>query len=327
MRESIGIDVSMDTLEVVIFNGKFSKNMRYENSPKGLSGLEVEILKHHKSEKLITMEATGIYHLQAAVYFYEKGYTVSVVNPLIIKRYSEMKMLRAKTDSVDARTIAEYGFHERPCYFTRKDNKKERIIQLLKQIDALHSKQSENRNRLHALERIPEADEKALAIYREINIILKTKEREAEQRIREIVKDSYEDECRRLREIPGVGKRLSSLIIGFFGGFENFTTAKQVSSFIGLNPSPRQSGISLNGKGIISKKGNKYMRKIFYMAALSASKHNSACRIQYERLLANGKSKRVALVAVANKMVRQIFAVVKNNRIYDPDYQKNISYY
>lgn len=326
MKESIGIDISMDTLEVVFFNGKFSKNMQYENSPKGFSGLEAEMLRHGKSETLITMEATGIYHLQAAVYFYEKGYTVSVVNPLIIKRYSEMKMLRAKTDSVDARTIAEYGFYEKPCYFIRKDNKKERIIQLLKQIDALHSMQSENRNRLHALERVPEADEKALAIYGEINIILKEKEREAEQRIRAILQVSYADECRRLRDIPGVGKRLSSLIIGFFGKFESFDNAKQVSSFIGLNPSPRQSGISLNGRGIISKKGNRYMRKMFYMAALSASKHNSACRTQYERLLANGKSKRVALVAVANKMVRQIFAVVKNDRIYDPDYQKNISY-
>lgn len=326
MKESIGIDVSMDTLDVVFYNGKFSKSMRYKNSIEGFREIENEMFRHGKSEIIITMEATGVYHLQAAVYFYEKGYTVSVVNPLIIKRYSEMKMLRVKTDSVDARTIAEYGFNEKPCYFKRKDNKKERIIQLLKQIDGLHSMQSENRNRLHALERIPEADEKALAIYRDINIILKAKEREAEQRIWEILQESYADECRRLRAIPGVGKRLSSLIIGFFGEFENFNNAKQVSSFIGLNPSPRQSGISLNGRGIISKKGNRYMRKIFYMAALSASKHNSACRIQYGRLLANGKSKRVALVAVANKMVRQIFAVVKNNRIYDPDYQKNILY-
>ena len=326
MKESIGIDVSMDTLDVVFYNGKFSKSMRYKNSIEGFREIENEMFRHGKSEIIITMEATGVYHLQAAVYFYEKGYTVSVVNPLIIKRYSEMKMLRAKTDSVDARTIAEYGFNEKPCYFIRKDNKKERIIQLLKQIDALHSMQSENRNRLHALERIPGADEKALAIYRELCIIFKEKERESEQGIREILQESYADECRRLRTIPGVGKRLSSLIIGFFGEFENFNNAKQVSSFIGLNPSPRQSGISLNGRGIISKKGNRYMRKMFYMAALSASKHNIACRTQYERLLANGKSKRVALVAVANKMVRQIFAVVKNNRIYDPDYQKNILY-
>lgn len=326
MKESIGIDVSMDTLDVVFYDGKFSKSIKYKNSPVGFSELEDEILRRGKSEKIITMEATGIYHLKAAVYFYEKGYTVSVVNPLIIKRYSEMKMLRAKTDSVDARIIAEYGFNEKPYYFTRKDNKKERIIQLLKQIDALHSMQSENRNRLHALERIPEADEKALSIYRDLNIILKAKEREAEERIGEILKESYGDECRRLREIPGVGKRLSSLIIGFFGEFETFNNAKQVSSFIGLNPSPRQSGISLNGRGIISKKGNRYIRKIFYMAALSASKHNGACRAQYERLLINGKSNRVALIAVANKMVRQIFAVVKYNRVYHPDYQKNISY-
>ncbi len=325
MKKSIGIDVSMDTLDVAFFNGTKFQSNRFENSEKGFSGIEKGLKKYYKSDLIITMEATGIYHLRAAVYFYEKGYIVSVVNPLIIKRYSEMKMLRAKTDSVDAKTIAEYGFYEKPCYFQRKDNKKERIIQLLKLIESLHHMQSENRNRLHALERIPEADENALLIYRDINISLKAKERETEHRIQEIVNDSYGDECRRLREIPGVGKRLSSLIIGFFGEFEHFDNAKQVSSFIGLSPSPRQSGISLNGRGTISKKGNRYMRKIFYMAALSASEHNNACKIQYERLLANGKSKRLALVAVANKMVRQIFAVVKNGRIYDPDYQKLLS--
>ena len=327
MKKSIGIDVSMDTLDVAFYDGKDFKSIRCYNSVEGFREIESELLKHGKSESIITMEATGIYHLKAAVYFYEKGYLVSVLNPLIIKRYSEMKMLRAKTDSVDARTIAEYGFNENPCYYKRKDNKKERIIQLLRQIDALHSMQSENRNRLHALDKIPEADEKALSIYRELNILLKAKESEAEQRIQEILKESYADENRRLNEIPGVGKRLSSLVIGFFGEFEDFNNAKQVSSFIGLNPSPRQSGISLNGRGTISKKGNKYMRKIFFMAALSASKHNRACKVQYERLLANGKSKRVALIAVANKMARQIFAVVKYNRIFDPDYQKNMQYY
>jgi len=324
MKESIGIDVSMDTLDVVFYDGRIFQSKRYENSDRGFLEIEKEIISHGKSKKIITMEATGVYHLKVAVHFYNRGYVVSVMNPLIIKRYAEMKMLRAKTDSVDARTIAEYGFNEKPCYFIRKDNKRERIIQLLRQIDVLHGMQSENRNRLHALSRIPEADETVVLIYREISLLLKAKEYEAEKSIQKILNEYYSDEYKGLMNIPGVGKRVSSIVIGFFGGFETFENAKQVSSYIGLNPSPKQSGVSLKGRGIISKKGNRYIRKIFYMAALSASKHNKACNEQYERLLACGKSKRVALVAVANKMVRQIFAIVKYDRIYNENHYKNV---
>ena len=104
--------------------------------------------------------------------------------------------------------------------------------------------QSENRSRLHALEKMPDPDEKACSIYRELTVMFKDKKHEAEQQINEILKKSYTDEYERLMDIPGVGKRLSSLVIGFFGEFENFKNAKQVSSFIGLNPSPRQSGVS-----------------------------------------------------------------------------------
>lgn len=317
MKVSIGIDVSMDTLDVALYDGRSHKVVRYENRDTGFCEIEKELIGYDRDDILISMEATGVYHLKMAVYFHERGYSVSVMNPLIIKRYTEMKMLRAKTDSVDARAIAEYGYNESPCYFIPKKGQNERITQLLKMIDALHRMKFENRNRLHALKRVPGADETALLIYEELEADIDAKIRQAEEKINQILKEYYSDENKRLREIPGVGERLSSLVIGFFGKFENFDNAKQVSSFIGLNPSPRQSGISMNGRGIISKKGNRYIRKIFFMSALSASKHNSACMIQYERLIAKGKSKRVALIAVANKLARQIFAIMKYDRIYD----------
>lgn len=322
MKKSIGIDVSMRTLDVALYDGKPFISRRYENDDKGFREIEQEMLTGIGSDSVISMEATGVYHLKAAIYFQERGYVVSVVNPLIIKRYSEMKMLRAKTDPVDARTIAEYGFREKAYPFRRKDNKSERIMQLLKQIDDLHDMQSQNRNRLHAIDKVPDADETVLSIYRDLGEYLKFQEKEAKKRIKEIVKESYFDEYKKLIEIPGAGECVSSLVIGFFGRFENFQTAKQVSCFIGLNPSLKQSGDSVKGRGIIAKKGNSYMRKIFFMAALSASKYNRSCRELYERLLARGKNKRVALVAVANKLVRQIFAVVKYGRIYDENYQK-----
>lgn len=323
MEESIGIDVSMDTLDIVLYDGKTYKIGHYQNNDAGFKEIEKEFLNGIRFNKLISMEATGVYHLKVAEYFYSRGYIVSVVNPLIIRRYSEMRMLRAKTDPVDARTIAEYGYSEKPYYFRPKFNKREQIAQLLKQINVLHKMQTQNGNRLHAIKKIPEADEVAISIYMNMKDYLKKQEKEAEKRIKELIKENYIDEYKTLMKIPGVGKRTSSIVIAFFGKFENYQNAKQVSSFIGLNPSPKQSGVSVKGKGAISKKGNKYIRKTIYMAALSASRYNKACMNLHDRLIAKGKKERVVLIAVANKLFRQIFGVVKNDRIYSENYLKS----
>ncbi|WP_367355398.1 transposase [Atribacter sp.] len=92
-------------------------------------------------------------------------------------------------------------------------------------------------------------------------------------------------------------------------------------SFLGLAPQISQSGKD-KGKAWLSKKGNGYLRRLLYLAALSASRSNAQCRELYQRLLAKGKPKKVALIAVANKLLRQAFAVLKSGCPYDPHYLK-----
>jgi transposase len=94
--------------------------------------------------------------------------------------------------------------------------------------------------------------------------------------------------------------------------FEGFKRAKDVGSFVGLCPSPVESGSSVRGKGSIKKRGNPYVRQVFYMCALSAVRSNPYCKDLYERLLERGKSKTEALVAVAHKLLRQCYGVLKS---------------
>jgi len=108
------------------------------------------------------------------------------------------------------------------------------------------------------------------------------------------------------------------MILGFFGKFEDFENSKQVVSYIGINPSPYQSGTSVKGSGKISKKGNKFLRTKLYMSSLSAAKSNPSCSRLRERLKEKGKSNKQIRIAVANKLVRQIFAVLKFNKDWDP---------
>ena len=82
-----------------------------------------------------------------------------------------------------------------------------------------------------------------------------------------------------------------------------------MSSYIGISPRIYQSGTSVNGRGKICKMGMGQMRKILFMSSLTASRHNLACKEMFERLVGKGKPKKVALVAVMNKLIKQAFVI------------------
>lgn len=321
MKKSIGIDVSKRKVDVSFYDGKGHREFSCENTESGLDRLKERISRQGGSEVLITMEATGTYHRRMAAGLHEAGYTVSVMNPLIIKRYGEMKMIRAKTDPVDARLIAEYGYYQKPMIYEPKSLECQKITTLLTTIEGLHRVKGQNRNRIEALTQSPWCSQEAIESIRRINRVIDEEVRHIENHITHLMEAWYGEEYRRLICIPGIGKRMAAAIIGYFQGFEHFEKAKQAASYIGINPSPKDSGTSIKGRGMISRKGNRYLRKIVYMAALSASRHNHECARLYNRLLAKGKKKKVALIAVANKLIRQVFAIVKNQREYIPLYQ------
>ncbi|HEY9841274.1 MAG TPA: IS110 family transposase, partial [Candidatus Obscuribacterales bacterium] len=126
-----------------------------------------------------------------------------------------------------------------------------------------------------------------------------------------------------LKSIKGIGKVTASALIALCGSFEDFETASQVVAFAGLNPSPYQSGTSVRGRGGISKRGHATLRRVLYMGALTAMRFNPPCKALYQRLVAKGKSKKLARVAVAHKLLRIAFGVVKGGCPFDPDYAKN----
>lgn len=144
--------------------------------------------------------------------------------------------------------------------------------------------------------------------------------KELEKEIKELTKKNYQEEYKLLKSIPGVSDRVIGVVISIFGGFKRFKSVKDAVSFAGLNPSPYESGISVKKSGKIKKMGNPYARKILYMAALSAIRFNKYCRELYERLVSKGKAKKLALVAVAHKLLRQAYGVLKNRRPFDENF-------
>ncbi len=123
--------------------------------------------------------------------------------------------------------------------------------------------------------------------------------------------------------IPGIGNRTATYLLAITDGFKKFESASQLVSYAGITPVQRESGTSVRGRSYMSKMGNKKLRNLLFMCSFNACKHNAPCKRLFERITAKGKSKKLALIAVSNKLLRQCFAVGKSGIPWDPEF-KNI---
>lgn len=311
--EIFGVDISKDVFDVMNSKGD------YYQFPNDLTGFK-KFTKNLTKQTLVVMEATGYYHYCLAQYLYEQGYLVSVVNPLSVKRFIQMKLSKIKTDKSDAKAICEYGqFNEVPLY-TAKDKSQAECLQLIRLIDIYLKQSTALKNKLHG--------EKTLGIpskvvYHSLNRSLKSVKKEIsllEDRLTAIVKDHQQKQLTLLKTIPGMGTKTAIMLIVMTDGFNKFENSKQLCSYAGITPTIRHSGSSVRGKSRISKMGNQKMRNLLFLCSFSACKYNKGCRDLYQRIVLKGKSKKLALIAVSNKLLKQAFAIAKSGLPYDDNF-------
>ncbi|WP_162053963.1 IS110 family RNA-guided transposase [Pontibacter pamirensis] len=307
-----GIDVAKDSFVVATkLVGKVATSL-HQNDKKGINSF----LKSLPDYSWCIMEATGVYSLQLAIALYEKGIKVSVVNPLQIKRFAQTKLKRTKTDKVDAVLIAEYGermqpkLYEPPAPFMRKLQQQRMSMKLL-----VKSKRS-FLNQLHALSQLEEADKAALKACKAVLTSIEKQIGRLEEQMQQLAEEHCQELFTLLQTIPGISTKSAIELIIVSGGFRNFTSARQFSAFIGISPCINESGTSIRGYRGISRIGDKNIRAMLYMCAMAAKVHNKACQELYDRMVAAGKAKKVALVAVMNKLIKQVFGMVKSGEVY-----------
>ncbi len=127
-----------------------------------------------------------------------------------------------------------------------------------------------------------------------------------------------------MSSIPGIGKKKAIVLMVLSDGFTKFSNYKRLSAYVGLSPRIHESGTSVKGKAKICKMGMSRIRDLLYICAWSASQYNKACKDSYKRLIASGKPKKLALIAVSNKLIKQAFAIATSNTIYQEKYSKII---
>ena len=141
-----------------------------------------------------------------------------------------------------------------------------------------------------------------------------------EAALEEIAKTDYKQEIELLRSIPGIGSKTSILIAVLTNGMQDFQTASQLCSYAGLTPVIRESGKSVRSRSRISKMGNARLRALLFMCSFNACKSNKSCKALYERILGKGKSAKLALIAVCNKLLKQAFGIFKSGRKYQENF-------
>ena len=312
-----GIDVSHTKLDVCYQNNLGEMfYLQVGNNNQGFA----KIMEHTGTGYHFVMEATGVYYIRLAFYLHSRGCVLSVVNAMAIKRYIQMHLERNKTDKKDAGWICRYAVEQRPPYWQMPDSAYFESKQLYNTIREYTEQIKRFNNQLHSLRLLPVPSKDTIKSLEKVIVSMEKEIKQLEQKLQLLLEQWQPDQLKNVSSVKGIGKRAAAMLIVFTQGFKHTQNHRQLISFAGLAPTQYSSGSSIQGKPRIYKRGGKNLRDVLYMCSMNAMKTNTACKALYDRLRANGKTGKQALVAVMNKLLKQVFAVVKHNSLYQPNY-------
>ena len=307
---AVGIDISKKTMDVAI--GREQPTAVFSNDRDGHQAL-VAALKPHQIS-LIVMEATGQYQVACACALQAAGFAVVVINPRQARDFAKAMGRLVKTDSVDALMLAELAevLNRRPD--------RERFIKPMpdEAQQQLHAMVLRRRQLVRLM--VSERQRKHMAHAEVLQGIVDLMAVLAQQietmdcRIAEHLALHQPDLAALLKSIKGVGPATAATVISELPELGHLSP-KQICALVGVAPMNRDSG-QLRGKRIICG-GRATVRSALYMAALVAMRHNPVIRRCYERLVAAGKPKKVAIVACMRKLLIVMNAIVKSGRPWD----------
>lgn len=313
----MGIDISKDKFDAALLRKGKYKTRLFKNNAAGFSELITWMNKHTEQAVHVCLEATGVYGEELSTYLFEKGVIVSVVNPARIKGFGQSELSRTKTDKTDAQLIARFTLAMDPAPWAPPPGEIQELKVLVRRLEALMKIKLEEENRLGVCSHMVKSS---------IEKVIQT----IDEQIKEI-KDKIKNHIQThsglkahkelLETIPGVGPATIAQVLSMQCTPERFETVRELVAFVGLNPRHKQSGSSIHGRSRISKMGNCQLRKSFYMPAVVAKFHNPILKRLYERLLAAGKPKMVAICAVMRKLLHIIYGVLKTGIAFDGNYK------
>lgn len=313
MSETIlGIDVAKKKLDACLMTNGKVMTKKFANDIKGIKLLEGWLRSLKIEQAHVCLEATGTYSETVAEFLYEHGHRVSVVNPSRIEAFARSELKRNKTDSADARTIAEFclekdldDWHPLPPEIKQLQALSRRLEVLEKMLLAEH-------NRLETAPRTvaPSVKRVIADLEKEIDNVQRLIKKHIDNN------PDLKQQSELLQTIPGIGEKTASLLLSEIE-FSSFSSARALAAHAGVTPRRYQSGTSLN-RTRLSKIGNSRVRKALYFPAIVALQHNQVISLFARRLRENGKTPMQVVGAAMRKLIHIAYGVLKNNRPFDP---------
>ncbi|MCP1497368.1 transposase [Pseudomonas migulae] len=301
----VGVDVAKD--EIVVYRSDLEQVLIVSNERSTLK----KWLKALPANSAIALEATNTYHLDTTEMAHEMGHDVYVIDGSRLNRYREGIGIRAKTDALDAALLARYLSKESdklriwsppPKAYTQLKSLLRRRAELVRHRVAI--KQSWKDEPLL---------EEALADYL---ACLEQIEKNIQKVLKSIVSEADMDaQVKRCQAVEGVGVlTATAAVTAFMRG--DFSDSDGYIAFLGMDPRVRQSG-KKDQKRYLSKRGDSEFRRLFHNSAMAASR-SPAWKPYYQSYLARGMKGTQALVILARKLARVLFALMKNQSEYKP---------
>ena len=299
----VGIDVGKSFLDIHIY--ELNLHWQAQNNASGIKALLAKLNRYKLTRILV--EATGGYERQLVEACAARQMPVIVVQPVQIRQFAKAQGVMAKTDKIDARIIAEFGVVMQPDIRPIAN----KIVRLIR--DLLARKRQLMEARTQELNRRHKAPQSLVASH---NRSLKLLEKEIEWVNHRLAKEvSGVTEWRRtydiISSVPGLGDGVAHTLLGELPELGTLSN-RQIAALCGLAPYNRDSG-TMKGKRRI-RGGRAPIRTMLYMAMLCAIQHNPVMKEFFNRLVAQGKHKKVAITACMRKMMTILNTMVRNNQ-------------
>jgi transposase len=308
----IGIDMSKNTFHAA-FDDSIVKI--FENTENGIIKFVEELIEFNftKENTVIGVESTGVYHLLLCERLRITNWNIKVINPLITHRLIDSSLRHVKTDKRDAMVIRKALFGNVGYIYTDTPDTLA-LKTLVKERESLNRIRAETKVRIgtHKIR------EKAASIKMKDSFggMIKLLSFEITEIEKEMGKYATQTQ-KLLRSIPGIGKVSSATLVAYVGDINRFPDAEKLTAYIGLDCRVHQSGISIHGKGYISKRGNSYLRHILFNSAFIASQKNPELKRFFLKKKSEGKHHFSALCAVERKLIHLIYAVWKRGTPFE----------
>ncbi|MBW8186723.1 IS110 family transposase [Shewanella nanhaiensis] len=313
-NQNINVGVDTGKFQLDIYIRPLGIFFTVPNDEKGIKEA-INTIKKHQPERIV-IEATGRLEMPFIIACANASLSFVIANPIYIKRFAGAIGQRAKTDRLDAQLIAHYGEAIKPKLSTLKPNVIQSMSDLVSRRSQLLAMQTMEKNRLQILPK------ELVMTIKPILTVFKNQIEKIEKKIVELIESCPEYQAKNviLQSMKGIGKIAAASIISNLPEL-GYISNKEASSLVGVAPMNKESGRFKGQRKI--QGGRHQVRTVLYMAMMSAIQSNPVFKATYQRLVAAGKPKKVAIIACIRKMVVILNSMLREGVMWEAPKAEN----